>query len=134
MVHRVEGCDSPLFRDMPAEFQMWMSHGDKLHAVPDGFKSAAATENAEFVAIENIETQMWGLQFHPEVTHSPLGPTILKNFCVNIAGAKQDWVMQNYADEFIEHVREKVGIIQTVPFYISGDNQYWSWLIFPLIF
>lgn len=52
---------------------------------------------------------MWGLQFHPEVTHSPLGSTILKNFIVNIAGAKQDWVMSDYANEFIQEVRRKVG-------------------------
>lgn len=71
--------------------------------------SIAATDNAEFVAIENLEKKMWGLQFHPEVTHSPKGKDILKNFCVNIAGAKQDWVMTDYAQEFIESVRRKVG-------------------------
>jgi GMP synthase (glutamine-hydrolysing) len=69
----------------------------------------AATENAEFVAIENLEKKMWGLQFHPEVTHSPLGKIVLENFCVKIAGAKQDWVMTDYAQEFIESVRLKVG-------------------------
>jgi len=108
VVHRIDGCNSQLFRGMPAEFQMWMSHGDKLHALPDGFHSVAATSNAEYVAIENLDTRMWGLQFHPEVTHSPLGKTILKNFCVDIAGATPDWKMSNYADEFIDHVREKV--------------------------
>lgn len=59
----------------------------------------AGTSNADFVAIENVEKQMWGLQFHPEVTHSPLGKDILKNFVVNIANAKQDWVMTDYANE-----------------------------------
>jgi hypothetical protein len=59
----------------------------------------AGTSNADFVAIENVEKQMWGLQFHPEVTHSPLGKGILKNFVVNIANAKQDWVMTDYANE-----------------------------------
>ena len=68
-----------------------------------------ATDNAEFVAIENTETRMWGLQFHPEVTHSPLGPTILRNFVVGIAGAQPNWVMTDYANEFIEDVRKKVG-------------------------
>ena len=68
-----------------------------------------STPNAEFVAIESLPSRMWGLQFHPEVTHSPLGPTILKNFCVNIAGTKQDWVMSDYAEEFIHSVRDKVG-------------------------
>ena len=69
----------------------------------------AGTSNADFVAIENQENQMWGLQFHPEVTHSPRGHDILKNFVVKIAGAKQDWVMTDYANEFIESVREQVG-------------------------
>jgi GMP synthase (glutamine-hydrolysing) len=108
-VHRIEGCDSELFDGLPQEFQMWMSHGDKLHKVPDGFHKVAGTSNADFVAIENKEAKMWGLQFHPEVTHSPLGPTILKNFVVNIAKAKQDWVMSDYANEFIEDVRKQVG-------------------------
>lgn len=108
-VHRIDGCDSELFAGLPQEFQMWMSHGDKLHKVPDGFHKVAGTSNADFVAIENKEAKMWGLQFHPEVTHSPLGPTILKNFVVNIAKAKQDWVMSDYANEFIEDVRKQVG-------------------------
>ena len=107
--HRVEGCNSALFQGLPTEFQVWMSHGDKLQTVPTGFTQVAATANAEFVAMENLESRMWGLQFHPEVTHTPLGKTMLKNFCVDIAGAKQDWVMTDYANEFIEQVREKVG-------------------------
>lgn len=108
-VSRVKGCDSPLFAGLPEEFIMWMSHGDKLHKVPDGFKAVAGTSNADYVAIENIESKMWGLQFHPEVTHSPMGKDILKNFVVNIANAKQDWVMTDYANEFIEEVRATVG-------------------------
>lgn len=61
--------------------------------------SEAGTSNADFVAIENLDKQMWGLQFHPEVTHSPRGKDILKNFVVDIAKAKQDWVMTDYANE-----------------------------------
>lgn len=109
LVSRVDGCDCKLFEGLPQEFQMWMSHGDKLHSIPDGFKAAAGTSNADLVAIENLEERMWGLQFHPEVTHSPMGPTILKNFVVGIAGAKQDWVMTDYAEEFIQSVRAQVG-------------------------
>lgn len=120
MVHRVEGCSSKLFADMPETFQMWMSHGDKLAAVPTGFTEVAATENAEFVAIENLETRMWGLQFHPEVTHSPLGKTVLKNFCIDIAGATPDWVMTDYAEEFINEVRLKVGETGHVLGAVSG--------------
>ena len=120
MAHRVSDCQSSIFADMPQEFQVWMSHGDKLHKVPDGFHSAAATANAEFVAIENLERKMWGLQFHPEVTHSPLGKQILKNFCIDIAGATPNWVMTDYANEFIEQVREKVGPTGHVLGAVSG--------------
>jgi GMP synthase (glutamine-hydrolysing) len=109
MVSRIEGCNSRLLDGLDGEFAMWMSHGDKLIEVPKGFKKIAGTSNADFVAIENEETKMWGLQFHPEVTHSPRGQDILKNFVVNIAGAKQDWVMTDYANEFIESVRRQVG-------------------------
>ena len=80
----------------------------------------AGTSNADFVAIENVESQMWGLQFHPEVTHSPRGQDILKNFVVNIAGAKQDWVMTDYANEFIENVRKQVGPTGHVIGAVSG--------------
>lgn len=119
-VSRVEGCKSPLFEGLPEEFIMWMSHGDKLHEVPTGFKACAGTSNADFVAIESLSSQMWGLQFHPEVTHSPLGKDILKNFVVSIAKAKQDWVMSDYANEFIEEVRAKVGPTGHVIGAVSG--------------
>jgi GMP synthase (glutamine-hydrolysing) len=109
MVNRVDGCNSPLLEGLPSQFQMWMSHGDKLHAVPEGFKAVGSTTNAQYVCIENADTKMWGLQFHPEVTHSPMGPTILKNFVIHIAGAKPDWVMTDYANEFMQDVRAKVG-------------------------
>lgn len=80
----------------------------------------AGTSNADFVAIENLSTQMWGLQFHPEVTHSPRGKDIIKNFVVTIAKAKQDWVMTDYANEFIEEVRAKVGPTGHVIGAVSG--------------
>jgi len=119
-VTRVEGCDSQLLEGLPSEFQMWMSHGDKLNKIPEGFKPIGSTANAEFVAIENLSSRMWGLQFHPEVTHSPLGPKIIMNFCVAIAGAKQDWVMSDYANDFIKSVRDKVGPTGNVIGAVSG--------------
>ncbi|GAX16901.1 GMP synthase [Fistulifera solaris] len=100
---------SPLLHNMPDDFVMWMSHGDKLDKTPEGFKAVAKTSNAEFVIMENIEKKMWGLQFHPEVTHSPQGNIILRNFCIDIAGAKPNWIMTDYAAEFIESVRKQVG-------------------------
>jgi len=119
-VKRIAGCDSKLFLGLPEESQMWMSHCDKLSKLPVGFDKTAGTSNADFVAIENTHRRMYGLQFHPEVTHSIGGSTILKNFVVAIAGAKQDWVMTDYAEEFINDVRKKVGTEGHVIGAVSG--------------
>jgi len=119
-VQRIQGCESELFRGLPEQSQMWMSHADKLSKVPDGFTKIAGTSNADFVAIENPSKKMYGLQFHPEVTHSPDGPAILHNFVVNIAKATQDWVMTDYAEEFIKSVRTKVGPTGHVIGAVSG--------------
>jgi len=100
---------SALLEGLPDEFQMWMSHGDRLSALPEGFNAIGESPNAPYAAIENPSSRLYGIQFHPEVTHSPLGPKLLKNFVVRIAGAKPDWVMIDYAEEFIKEIREKVG-------------------------
>ena len=104
-----DGSTCKLFEGLPEEFQMWMSHGDKLHEVPAGFTKVGSSGNSEFVAIENLETKMWGIQFHPEVTHSPLGKDILRNFVVGQCNSPTDWLMSNYAEEFIASVRKTVG-------------------------
>ncbi|KAF4324550.1 hypothetical protein JM18_001483 [Phytophthora kernoviae] len=98
-----------LFDGLPDEFQMWMSHGDKLHAKPDGFVDIAITENSEHAAIVNVERKFYGIQFHPEVTHSPRGKDILRNFVVNICKSPTDWDMRSIADSFIAEVRQTVG-------------------------
>lgn len=120
VVNRVPGCTSKLLQDLPEQFVVWMSHGDKLERTPDGFAAVGATENCPFVAIENLDKKQWGIQFHPEVTHTPLGKTLLKNFCINIAGAKPNWVMTDYASEFIAQVQEKVGPTGHVLGAVSG--------------
>ncbi|TMW57415.1 hypothetical protein Poli38472_003340 [Pythium oligandrum] len=98
-----------LLTGLPEEFQVWMSHGDKLTARPDGFVDIAYTENSQHAAIVNASKKFYGIQFHPEVTHSPLGKDILKNFVVNICGSPTDWDMRSIADAFIEEVRTTVG-------------------------
>ncbi|KAI9905461.1 hypothetical protein PsorP6_013648 [Peronosclerospora sorghi] len=98
-----------LFKGLPDEFQMWMSHGDKLHALPDGFADIATTENSEHAAIVDVTRKFYGIQFHPEVTHSPRGKDILRNFVINICNSPTDWDMRSIADAFIEEVRETVG-------------------------
>lgn len=115
-----EASSSPLLEGLGSEFVMWMSHGDKLNGVPDGFNAVANTDNAEYVIIENLERRMWGLQFHPEVTHSPRGKDILKNFVINIAKSEPTWTMKDYANEFIEAVRKQVGPNGRVLGAVSG--------------
>eukprot|EP00519_Triparma_laevis_P013159 CAMPEP_0182491348 /NCGR_PEP_ID=MMETSP1321-20130603/836_1 /TAXON_ID=91990 /ORGANISM="Bolidomonas sp., Strain RCC1657" /LENGTH=534 /DNA_ID=CAMNT_0024693625 /DNA_START=22 /DNA_END=1626 /DNA_ORIENTATION=- len=98
-----------IFEGLDSEEIMWMSHGDKLHEVPEGFTKCGSTDNAEFVAIQNLEKKMWGLQFHPEVTHSPKGSIVLKNFVIGVCSSPANWKMKDYAEEFIESVRKQVG-------------------------
>ena len=96
----VEGAPagSELFAGLGDSFRVWMSHGDKIHSVPPGFTAIAATDNCEFAAAAGLRgaCRMWGLQFHPEVTHTPGGLTMLRNFAVTIAGCKQDWSMASF--------------------------------------
>ena len=100
--------------------QMWMSHGDKVTAMPTGFIKIAHTSNSEHAAIANLERRMFGLQFHPEVTHSTQGHVLLRNFVVGVCGAPQEWNMRNIAAEFIEEVRAKVGPTGQVIGAVSG--------------
>lgn len=109
MVTKLANDCGGLLEGLPEEFQMWMSHGDKLIARPKGFVDVATTENSQHAAIVNVEKKFFGIQFHPEVTHSPLGKNILKNFVVNICGAPTDWDMRNIAEAFIKEVRQTVG-------------------------
>ena len=100
--------------------QMWMSHGDKVTKLPDGFVVIATTANSEFAAFACAEKRMFGLQFHPEVTHSVHGKTLLHNFAVDICKSPTDWNMTNVTDEFIREVREKVGEDRRVLGAVSG--------------
>lgn len=88
------------------DMQMWMSHGDKVTVMPTGFVNIAITENSPHAAIANPLLKMFGIQFHPEVTHSPHGKAVLKNFVVDVCGAPTNWNMRNIAVEFIEEVQD----------------------------
>ena len=89
--------------------QMWMSHGDKVTKLPENFHSLAHTDNSQHAVIGNPDSLMFGLQFHPEVTHSVHGKEILKNFAVGICKCPTEWKMSSIAETFIKEVREKVG-------------------------
>jgi GMP synthase (glutamine-hydrolysing) len=98
-----------LFANLPGTLQVWNSHGDKLTKLPAGFKPVAVTENSHFAAIGNRARKMYGLQFHPEVVHTPRGREILANFVHRICGCGREWTMRNYVDQAIEEIRRQVG-------------------------
>ena len=104
----IQHSDSQLFQGLPQQLSVWMSHGDSAEELPAGFRLTAKTPNA-VAAIENAERKMWAVQFHPEVHHTPLGSDILRNFALNICGAKPSWTPQHFIDATVAQVRQQVG-------------------------
>ena len=100
---------SPLFASLPTEFSSWMSHGDFVKILPEGFVSLAQTPHCPAAGFGDPEKRLYGLQFHPEVRHTEYGQEILKNFLYGICGAAGDWNMEDFAEEAIRKIREKVG-------------------------
>ena len=99
---------SKLFVDVPNGSQAWMSHGDHVTTLANGFTQIAHTESC-IAAMENVEKNIYGVQFHPEVTHSVYGTQILKNFVFEIAKAEANWSMGNYIETTVKAIKEKVG-------------------------
>jgi len=106
---RVRSARCRLFDGLPRELQVWNSHGDKLTRLPDGFKAVATTENSAFAAIENARARFYGLQFHPEVVHTPKGKKIISNFVHKICGCGRKWTMRNYVEQAVEDIRTQAG-------------------------
>jgi len=100
---------TPLFQDTSAQQQVWMSHGDQISNIADDFETLAETSTCPFAAIKHRELPIYGLQFHPEVTHSPEGGTILRNFLINICQLSGSWNLEDFATETIAHIKDVVG-------------------------
>ena len=100
--------ETPLFRGLPANLDVWMSHGDHAEALPSGCELTAKTANA-VAGIANEERRIWAVQFHPEVAHTRQGMELLKNFCLDICGAKQDWTPEHFIHSTVERVKAQVG-------------------------
>jgi len=103
---------SPLFEgfwDVNTKHQVWMSHGDRIEAIPEGFKVIATSGNAPFAAIANEEKKFYGVQFHPEVVHTLHGEKLLANFVKNIVGCSGDWTMASFRETEIAKIRKQVG-------------------------
>ncbi len=88
---------------------VWMSHGDKVTSLPDGFVVTASTDSAPIAAMENTERHLYGVQFHPEVTHTAQGKALLHHFARDICGCDGDWTAANIVEDAIQRVREQVG-------------------------
>ncbi len=104
--------ENPLFNGVWAKgtrHQVWMSHGDKVTAIPEGFRVVGTSPGAPFAAIADEKRRFYAVQFHPEVVHTPDGAKLLANFVHNIAGIKGDWTMRAYRDHAIEAIRKQVG-------------------------
>jgi GMP synthase (glutamine-hydrolysing) len=98
-----------LFAGLGDELDVWMSHGDRVEQPPEGFVAIAETPSAPYAAIRSKDARLFGVQFHPEVTHTPRGPDILYNFLFGICGASGDWRMSAFVDEATRKIREQVG-------------------------
>ena len=105
---------SHLFEEVKNNSTVWMSHGDRISKLPNGFKTIAFTGNSPLAAIENPLAHIYGLQFHPEVVHTFEGTKILKNFLFKICGCSQNWKMESLVEHMISDIRNKVGKAKVV--------------------
>jgi len=106
VIHQAEL--SELFADLPPAIPVWMSHGDHIVQMPAGFRSLAYSDNSP-VAVMGNDHGMFGLQFHPEVVHTPQGKQIMENFLYRVCGCRGDWTPSNFVTDSIERIHEQVG-------------------------
>lgn len=100
---------SGLLHGLKEKTQVWMSHGDRLEAIPEGFVITARTANSKAASIENRERRIYGVQFHPEVAHTQEGKKVLANFLFRLAGLKADWNMSSFIQDKVREIRQLVG-------------------------
>lgn len=99
----------PLFANVPDETDVWMSHGDQVARVSDDFIPLAKTKTCPLAAVKHRSRALYGLQFHPEVTHTPIGRKLISNFVLNICGCRGAWRLEDFAEHSIKQIREQVG-------------------------
>ena len=106
--------------DKDEEIAVWMSHGDRVTALPPGFRPIGKSDNAPLAAIGDPERRLYGIQFHPEVAHTPRGAELLQAFLFDVAGVVPDWTPGKFVDETIENIRTHVGPDDRVICGLSG--------------
>ncbi len=99
----------PLFHGIESNTTVWMSHGDRVEHIGDGFRVLARTENSPFAAVANPQRRVYGLQFHPEVTHTIGGSAILNNFLYRVCECAGDWTLSGFIDQQVKALREQIG-------------------------
>jgi GMP synthase (glutamine-hydrolysing) len=104
-IHSLDG----LFADLKPTTPCWMSHGDSIETLPAGFAVKASTDNTPIAAVAHEKKKLFGLQFHPEVEHTPQGRKMLHNFLFAVCGCRRSWTMRSFARESIEKIRQQVG-------------------------
>ncbi len=101
--------DDPLSRGLPEDTTVWMSHGDQVYDLGSEFVALAATPTCPFAAVRQARRPFYGVQFHPEVTHTPRGEQIFQNFLYEICKCSGSWTMGNFIEQSIAAVRKQVG-------------------------
>lgn len=101
--------DSKLFSELHSQSNVWMSHGDRILNLPQGFHATASSATCPVAAFENTDKNIYAVQFHPEVTHTPIGKQILENFVLKICDHPKDWTMTNLVESQIKKIKEQVG-------------------------
>ena len=101
--------DNALFKGFVPNSQVWMSHGDTITAIPEGYKCIASTANVKFAAYASESEPVWAVQFHPEVFHSLQGTQLLKNFVVDICGSRQDWSADSFVETTVNELKAQLG-------------------------
>jgi GMP synthase (glutamine-hydrolysing) len=106
---KIDDVDSSLLAGLSSSSQVWMSHGDTIVKAPDNFRVIASTESVHVAAYKVEDELTYGIQFHPEVTHSTEGKKLMENFVVNICGCKQDWTSDSFVDQSVKSLRQRLG-------------------------
>jgi GMP synthase (glutamine-hydrolysing) len=99
----------PLLAGVPEEMQVWMSHGDQVDRAGDDFTTLASTENCPLAAVKHKTRPLYGLQFHPEVSHTPQGSKIIRNFLYDICGCRGLWKMSSFVEQTVAELRDRIG-------------------------
>ena len=99
----------PLFKGIEAPSQVWMSHGDSITALPEGYRVTASTDSVHYAAFESVSTPVWGVQFHPEVMHTLQGAKLLENFVIGICGSRREWTPDSFVESSVQELRRTLG-------------------------